>query len=163
ARLQCEAAASLVATGNQRGIEYLRQALGVLDPETNPLESANTLSIEGRFHHLAGRHHKALELLLRAVDLVEPTASGGKVSTFAAPMISQIYSFTAGAHQHFGLFADADRWAQRSLDFGIRHNVLFAQAAGHEFMGEDAVHTGNFELGLKYAERELEIANRMQS
>jgi tetratricopeptide (TPR) repeat protein len=163
ARLQCEAAASLVATGNQRGIEYLRQALEVLDPETNPLETANALSIEGRFHHLAGRHKKALELLLRAVDLVEPTASGEKVSTFAAPMISQIYSFTAGAHQHFGLFADADRWAQRSLDFGIRHNVLFAQAAGHEFMGEDAVHTGNFELGLKYAERELEIANRMQS
>ena len=163
ARLQCEAAASLVATGNQRGIEYLRQALEVLDPETNPLETANALSIEGRFHHLAGRHKGALELLLRAVDLVEPTASGNSVSSFAAPIISQIYSFTAGAHQHFGLFADADRWATRSVDFGLRHNVLFAQAIGNEFIGEDAVHTGNFERGLKSAERELEIANRMQS
>lgn len=163
ARLQCEAAASLAATGNQRGVEYLKEALEVLDPETSPLETANALSIAGRFHHLAGRHKKALELLLRAVDLVEPTASGDKVSSFAAPIISQIYSFTAGAHQHFGLFADADRWATRSVDFGLRHNVLFAQAVGHEFIGEDAVHIGNFERGLQAAERELEIANRMQS
>jgi predicted ATPase len=163
ARLQCEAAASLVATGNQRGIEYVKQALEVLDPEKNPLETANALSIEGRFHHLAGRHKKALELLLRAVDLVEPAAASEKVSSFAAPMISQIYSFTDCAHQHFGLFADADRWAKRSLDFGLRHNVLFAQATGYEFMGEDAVHSGNFEYGLECAEHELEIANRMQS
>src|SRR5262245_3645419 len=163
ARLQSQAAASLVALGDQRGVEYVEQALEVLDPEKNPLETANALSIAGRFHHLNGRHKKALELLLQAVDLVEPTAASDKVSTFAAPMISQIYSFTAGAHQHFGLFADADRWAQRSLDFGLRHNILFAQAAGYEFIGEDAVHTGNFELGLKTAERELEIANRMQS
>jgi tetratricopeptide (TPR) repeat protein len=32
ARLQCEAAGSLVTTGNQRGVEYLREALQVLDP-----------------------------------------------------------------------------------------------------------------------------------
>jgi tetratricopeptide (TPR) repeat protein/tRNA A37 threonylcarbamoyladenosine biosynthesis protein TsaE len=163
ARLQLQAAASLVATGNQRGVEYVRQALEVLDPQLNPLETANALSIEGRFHHLAGRHRKALELLLRAVDLVEPTAAGETVSSFAAPMISQIYAFTAGAHQHFGLFADADRWAQHSLEFGKRHEILFAQAAGHEFAGEDAVHAGNFEFGLECAAKELEIANRMQS
>jgi tetratricopeptide (TPR) repeat protein len=163
ARLQCEAAASLVATGNQRGVEYVKQALEVLDPEVNPLETANALSIEGRFHHLAGRHKKALELLLRAINLVEPAAASEMVSSFAAPMISQIYAFTAGAYQHFGLFADADRWAQRSLEFGIRHNILFAQAAGHEFSGEDAVHSGNFEFGLECAEKEFEIAARMES
>ena len=163
ARLQCEAASSLVATGNQRGLEYLNEALEVLNPETNPLETANALAIEGRFHHLAGRHKQSLELLLRAVDIVEPTASGDHVDSFAAPIISQIYSFTAGAHQHFGLFADADRWSERSIDFGIRHNILLAQAGGHEFIGEDAVHSGNYEWGLECAKKELEIANRMQS
>ena len=70
ARLQCQAASSLVATGDQRGIEYIGEALRNLDPEKNPLETANALSIEGRFHHLAGRHKKAIELLLRAADLV---------------------------------------------------------------------------------------------
>ena len=163
ARLQCQAAASLVVTGDQRGVEYVREALEVLDPELNPLETANALSIEGRFHHLAGRHRKARELLLRSVELIEPTAKGDSVSSFAAPMMSQIYAFTAGAHQHYGLFADADCWAQRSIEFGNRHQILFAQAIGHEFCGEDAVHAGNYEYGLKCAEKEFEIADRMQS
>ena len=56
ARLQAEAASSLVVTGNPRGIEYLHEALKVLDPVKNPLETANVLSNEARFHHLAGRH-----------------------------------------------------------------------------------------------------------
>ncbi|HJX88907.1 MAG TPA: protein kinase [Pyrinomonadaceae bacterium] len=163
ARLQCEAAASLVTTGDQRGVEYLRQALEVLDAVANPLETANALSIEGRFHHLAGRHKKALELLLRASELVEPTANGDKVTSFAAPIISQIYAYTAGANQHYGLYNDADSWAQRALDFGLRHNILFAQAAGYEFHGEDAVHKGEFEKGLEWAEKEFEIAAKLES
>lgn len=163
ARLQCEAASSLVATGDQRGIAYVTQALEVLDPQISPLETANALSIEGRFHHLAGRHRKARELLLRAVELIEPTARGEKVSSFAAPMMSQIYAFTAGANQHFGLFADADGWARTSIEFGKRHSILFAQAIGHEFCGEDAVHAGDYEFGLECAVKEMEIADRMQS
>lgn len=162
-RLQCQAAASLVVSGDPRGSEYLREALQVLDPVANPLETANALSTEARFHHLAGRHKKAIELLLRAGELVEPTAQGNSVSTFAAPMISQIYAFTAGAYQHYGLYNEADRWARRAIEFGTRHNILFAQAAGHEFLGEDAVHTGNYEFGLKCAEREMEIADRLHS
>jgi tetratricopeptide (TPR) repeat protein len=163
ARLQCEAAASLVANGEPRGIEYIRQALEVLDPVANPLETANALSIEGRFHHLAGRHEKALELLLRAAELVEPTASGNEVSSFAAPMISQIYAYLAGANQHLGLYDDADKWAGCALSFGEKHNILFAQAVGLEFSGEDAVHKGDYEKGLEYAVREFAVAAKLQS
>jgi len=163
ARLQCEAAASLVTTGDQRGVEYLREALKVLDPVANPLETANAISIEARFHHLAGRHKKARGLLLRASELVEPTANGDKISSFAAPMISQIYAYSAGANQHYGLYDEADSWAQRALDFGLRHNILFAQAAGYEFYGEDAVHKGEFEKGLEWAEKEFVIAAKLES
>ncbi|MFZ0063596.1 MAG: protein kinase [Pyrinomonadaceae bacterium] len=163
ARLQCQAASSLVATGDQRGIEYVREALRHLDPETNPLETANALSIEGRFHHLAGRHKKSIDLLLRAADLVAPTAEGDEVSSFAAPMISQVYAYNAGANQHYGRFADADVWARRAIEFGTRHNVPFAQAIGYEFLGEDAVHTGAYEAGLEYAALEREIAARLHS
>ena len=88
-RLQCEAAASLVTTGDPRGSEYLREALQVLDPVTNPLETANALSTEARFHHLAGRHKKAIELLLQAGELIAPVAESESISTFAAPMITQ--------------------------------------------------------------------------
>jgi tetratricopeptide (TPR) repeat protein len=162
-RLQCQAAASLVTTGDPRGIEYVRQALEVLDPETSPLETANALSTEARFHHLAGRHAKARELLLRAADLVAETAESESISTFAAPMIAQVYAYLAGVHQHLGLFEDADGWARHAIDFGVKHNVLFAQASGNEFLGEDAVHRGDYEASLKFAEREIEIAERLHS
>ena len=162
-RLQCQAAASLVTTGDPRGSEYLREALQVLDPVTKPLETANALSTEARFHHLAGRHKKAIELLLRAEELVAPTADGDSVSTFAAPMISQIYAYTAGGYQHYGLYDESNRWARRGIAFGERHNVLFAQAAGYEFLGENCVHTGNYATGLEHAQRELVIAERLHS
>jgi len=88
ARLQTEAATSLVATGDQRGIEYLHEALKFLDPVKEPVATANALSNEARFHHLAGRHRDAIELLTRAADLVAPTAAADEVSSFAAPIIS---------------------------------------------------------------------------
>jgi len=162
ARLQCEAGTSLVVTGDPRGSEYVREALQVLDPGTNPLETANALSIEARFHHLAGRHKKAIEILLRAVELIEPVAEG-EDAKLATPMISQMYAFTAGAYQHYGLYDEADHWARRSIAFGEKHNILVAQAIGYEYLGEDAVHIGNFEGGLEHAQREIEIADRLHS
>ena len=162
-RLQCQAAASLVTTGAPRGIDYVREALAVLNPETHPLETANALSTEARFHHLAGRHKQARELLLRAAELVQPTVESEAISSFAAPMMSQIYCYLAGTYQHSGLFDDADRWARHAVEFGIKHNVLFAQAAGTEFLGEDAVHKGNYEESLKFAQREIEIAAKLHS
>jgi tetratricopeptide (TPR) repeat protein len=163
ARLQCEAATSLVATGDQRGLEYLREALAVLDPVTSPLETANALSIEGRFHHLAGRHSLAIELLEKAAALVEPAANADSISTLGAPIISQIYGYTAGAFQHSGLFNDADRWARKAVAFGTAHDVLFAQALGLEFLGEDAANAGNHEEGIKYAQQEVAVAERLHS
>ena len=162
-RLQCQAASSLVTTGDTRGLEYLREALEVLDPVTNPIETANALATQARFHHLAGRHKKAIEILLRATELVAPTVDGDSVGSFAAPIISQIYAYMAGGYQHYGLYIEADRWARRAVDFGTRHEVLYAEAAGYEFLGENAIHSGDFKAGLKYAERETQLANRLHS
>lgn len=163
ARLQCEAAGSLVATGDLRGIDYIHEALKVLDPEKNPLETANALSIEGRFNHLAGRHRQAIELLKRAGDLVAPAAAAETVTTFAAPMISNVYAYLAGAYQHYGLFDHSNNWAQRAIEFGRRHRVDFAMAIGHEFLGENAIHCGEYAAGLEYAEREQAIVERLHS
>jgi tetratricopeptide (TPR) repeat protein len=163
ARLQCEAATSLVARGDKRGLEFLREALMVLDPVANPLETANALTTEARFHHLAGRHTKAIELLKKAAELVRPTAEGPTVDSFAAPIITQVYVWSAGAHQHCGLIADADEWAQCAIDFGTRHEVPFAKAVGYEYMGEDANHAGNYEAGLKWAELEHDLARKLHS
>ena len=163
ARLQVQAAASLVSNGDQRGLDYLREALTVLDPETNPLETANALSITARFHHLAGRHREAIELLERSAALVAPAAAAKEISTFVAPMIPQIYAFAAGAYQHLGLFDTADVWAKKAIEFGTAHNVLLAEASGYEFLGEDAIHKGEYQAGLEFAEREREICERLHS
>jgi tetratricopeptide (TPR) repeat protein len=162
-RLQSQAAASLVTTGDPRGSEYLREVLQVLDPVTNPLETANALSTEARFHHLAGRHKKAIELLMRAVELVSPIAESDHVSPFEATVISQIYPYTAGGYQHYGLYDESDHWARRAIAFGEKHNILFAQASGIEFLGENCIHKGTYKAGLEYAEREIEIANKLHS
>ena len=163
ARLQSEVANSLVATGDPRGLEYVRQALSVLDPQANPLETAHLMAIEGRFHHLAGHHEKAAELLSRAAELVEPEARAESISTFAAATIPAIFSWLAGAYQHLGLFYDADVWAQRALDFGNAQNILFSQALGNEFLGEHAFNRGDHEVALQCAMREREIAAKLHS
>jgi tetratricopeptide (TPR) repeat protein len=163
ARLQCEAASSLVTTGDKRGLDYVREALATLDPGTYPLETANALSIEGRFHHLAGMHHKAVELLEKAVELATPAVESATLTSFAASTITNIYAYLSGAHQHLGRFADADRWARRNLDFGNKYNVPLAQATGYEFLGEDACSSGDWKMGLEYAAREREIAAKLHS
>jgi hypothetical protein len=78
-------------------------------------------------------------------------------------MIVQVYAYLAGAYQHYGLYVEADHWARRNVEFGERHNTLFAQASGYEFLGENAVHKGEFQLGLEFAEREFEIADKLHS
>jgi len=163
ARLQTELAGSLVTTGDQRGINYLHEALKILDPEKEPLETANAISNEARFHHLAARHRQAIELLNRAAELVAPFAAADSVSTFAAPIISQVYTYLAGAYQHYGLYDDSNAWAQRAVDFGERHNISFAQAAGIEFLAENAIHTGHYALSVDNALRERAIAERIHS
>jgi predicted ATPase len=163
ARLQTEVAGSFVTIGDQRGMNYLHEALKVLDPEKDPLETANAIANEARFHHLAAGHRQAIELLNRAAELVEPFAAADSVSTFAAPIISQVYTYLAGAYQHYGLYDDSNAWAQRAIDFGERHNVSFAQAAGIEFLAENGMHTGNYAASLENALRERVIAERIHS
>ncbi|HZI49824.1 MAG TPA: hypothetical protein VFD75_18645, partial [Pyrinomonadaceae bacterium] len=163
ARLQTEVAGSFVTIGDQRGMNYLHEALKVLDPEKDPLETANAIANEARFHHLAAGHRQAIELLNRAAELVAPFAAADSVSTFAAPIISQVYTYLAGAYQHYGLYDDSNAWAQRAIDFGERHNVSFAQAAGLEFLAENAIHTGHYAASVDNALRERAIAERINS
>lgn len=161
-RIQCQAASSLVTTGNQRGLDYVHEALQVLDPETSPMETANALAIEGRFQHLAGRHHEAIALLEKAVALAEP-AFEKETNPFGAATISTTFGFLAGGHQHLGRFSDGNVWAWRSVEFGKTHGVPLAQALGYEFLGENSVNAGDWQKALEYASLEREIAARLHS
>jgi serine/threonine protein kinase len=162
ARIQCQAASSLVTTGNPRGLEYVREALLVLDPKTDALETANALATEGRYEHLAGRHHEAIALLERAVALATPEIEK-EITPFAAASISTMLGFLAGAHQHLGRFTDGNVWAWRAVEFGKQHEVPLAQALGYEFLGENCMNAGDWKQALEYAAHEREIVARLHS
>jgi tetratricopeptide (TPR) repeat protein len=163
ARILCLAASSLVARGDSRGLQYVQEALAVLDPVADPMATANAIAIEGRFHHLAGRHREAIEHLQRAEAIASPFADHVGVAGMDGSVLAQIYSWLAGAYQHLGLFEDGDVWARRVIEFGTEHGVPLAEAMGYEFLGEDAVPAGNWTSGLEYAAREREIAARLRS
>ncbi len=157
ASLQCLAAVSLVTLGDERGLAYVREALAVLDPASHPLETARALAIEARFHHLAGRHRRAIELLERAVPLVEPSP-GAELPAAQAATLSTVLAYLSGANQHLGRLVDANAWARRSLEHGTRHNVPLLEAMGYEFLGENSVTLGDWKQGLEYAARGREVA-----
>jgi serine/threonine protein kinase/tetratricopeptide (TPR) repeat protein len=163
ARLQCQAATSLVTVGDQRGLAYVREALTVLDPKNNPLETARALAIEGRFNHLAGHQEDAIELLKKAAQLVTAVPESETLTAFAVTTVSDIYAFLAGAYQHLGRFMDGNVWSWRAVEFGNKHNVPLAQAMGYEFLGENTVNLGDWQKALEYAAREREIAERLHS
>jgi len=162
ARIQCQAASSLVTNGDQRGLDYVHEALLVFDPETDPLETANALAIEGRFHHLAGQHHEAIELLERAVALANPAVEK-EITPFGVASLSTMFGFLAGAHQHLGRFADGNVWAWRAVEFGKKHEVLLAQALGYEFLGENTINVGDWQKALEFAFCERDIVTRLHS
>ena len=163
ARLQSLAASALVINGDPRGLDLLHDALMVLDPETHPIETASALVVEGRFHHLAGRHRTAIEFIERAAALAEPKSDETALSVFHASTLTTLYPYLAGALQHMGRFADSDRWAIRAIEFGKKHQVPFAEALGYEFFGENAVSTGEWEKGLEHAASERQVVARIHS
>jgi tetratricopeptide (TPR) repeat protein len=162
ARIQCQAASSLVTNGDQRGLDYVREALLVLDPLNDPLETANALAIEGRFFHLAGQHHEAIELLQRAVELATPAVEK-EITPFGVASLSTMLGFLAGAYQHLGRFWDGNVWAWRAVEYGKKHEVPLAQALGYEFLGENCMNAGDWEKALEYAACEREIVARLHS
>jgi tetratricopeptide (TPR) repeat protein len=163
ARLQLQAATSLVTLADQRGLDYVREALTVFDPKNNPGETARALAIEGRFNHLAGQHEEAIRLLKKAVELVDVVLEQETLTAFAAMTISDVYAFLAGAYQHLGRFADGNVWAWRGVEFGTRYNVPLAQALGYEFLGENCVNAGDWQQALEHAAREREVVARLHS
>ena len=147
ARLQSLAASALVANADPRGLVYIQQALELLDPKTEPFEVAYAMTVAGRFHHLAGRHRKAIELMEQAAALAAPAPDQTQIGSPQAAALIPTYAYLAGAHQHLGLFDDADRWARTVIAFGEKFGIPLAIAVGYEFLGEDAVSTGEWKEG----------------
>ncbi len=163
ARLQGLAASSFTTVGDPRAIEYADAALAVLDPDVHRVDYARALTEKARFHHLRGHHRKAIDGLREAAALLEPRSSDLPLTALHSSALTQCLGYIAGAYQNLGLFADADRWAAQVMDLGVAHNIPLAQAVGLEFLGENAISSGEWRSGLEYAELEWNIATRVHS
>jgi tetratricopeptide (TPR) repeat protein len=162
-RLLCRAGSSCVQTGDPLGLEYIREAHANFNADTDPADVAMALTIEARFHHLEGRHRRAIEMLERAASLLAKKPGASPQTTHEHARVTEVYSYLSGAHQHLGLFEDANRWARKAVSYGEEHGVLAAQASGYEFLGENSYGRGEWHKGLEYAAKERKIAERMRS
>jgi hypothetical protein len=129
----------------------------------DPVDVAHARVTEARFHHLAGRHRKAVEILEQAIALVAHAMEKERWSAVEATTILSGTSYLAGAYQHLGLYTESNHWARRSIEIGIARGIPIAEANGYEFLGENATLTGEWREGLGYAAREREIIARIHS
>jgi tetratricopeptide (TPR) repeat protein len=139
--------------GDERGLALLEEARQELNPKTQALPLANSLIGIGRHHHLHGHHQKALEAYQEAQKMADKLEDHRLQGT--------IYVMKAGAYQHLANFEESNKWAQASIDLGVKKNFPVAEAIGLEFMGENANATGRWQDSLDIGEREMQIARQI--
>ena len=69
----------------------------------------------------------------------------------------------AGTLQHLGRFDDSNNVARQCIAFGEAAQDIAAQAMGYEFLGENTINKGDWEKALGYAEKERELARKINS
>jgi tetratricopeptide (TPR) repeat protein len=141
--------------GDVRGPALLREAQKDLNPQTQLLELANNLAMQGRYLHYRGQHSQAIAFLQSALELAEP-ADLPEALVF-------IYSYLSGAYQHLGLIDQSMEWAQACVALGERENNPFATAVGYEFLAEDLYFLARWEEGIECALKDQEIGEQIGS
>lgn len=136
--------------GDPRGLPIVQAALEELDPERQRKELVHAQALLARYHHYAGQHRRALEVLERAYALAEPLDD--------ADLLTTVLSHLAGACQHLARYEDSMLWARRTVDLGERKNFPFAVCLGYEFMAENFANVGRWDDAIAFSDREYRLA-----
>jgi tetratricopeptide (TPR) repeat protein len=149
AALKSKIGSAYASVGDERGIEYLDEAVDELDPDSQANELALAVATTGRFHHYRGQHLRALTYLEQARALAEPLDD--------PVTMNSIYAYLAGAYQHLGRFEESMSWARQMIALGESRNYPPAVGLGYEFLAEDSIMTGLWRDTLKYAAEDRRI------
>jgi len=142
-----------VTTADPRGREHLERALVELDPASQKLELANATMALGRYEHLRGHHHAAMEVLERA---------RGMFGTDEDPdMMMMILSYLSGAYQHDAQYEKSIEFARQAIEIGERYERPAGVAGGWEFVAEDNFLLGRFAEASHAAELDRSIGQRV--
>ncbi len=153
--LKNKIATAYAQVGDERGYQLLQEAQQDLNPDTQLLELANNLSMQGRYLHYHGLHSKSITFLHQARELAEP-------ANLPLPL-TYIYAYLSGAYQHLALIDQSMQWARACVELGERENYPFATALGYEFLAEDLFFLARWEEGIACARKDQEIGERIGS
>jgi tetratricopeptide (TPR) repeat protein len=155
AALKTKIGAAYGHVGDERGLEFLRDAESELSPATQANELAHNLTSQGRYFHYQAQHSQAIAYFERARELAEPLDHD--------LTLRYIYAYLAGAYQHLARYDQSMSWASQCVAMGERKNSPVALAVGYEFMAEDANLIGKWGDALEYASRDREIGEKIGS
>lgn len=153
--LKNKIATAYAQVGDERGPALLREVQEELDPQTQLLELANNLSMQGRYLHYRGLHSQAIDFFQRARELAEP-------ANLTLPL-TYIYAYLSGAYQHLARMNESLEWARACLALGEREDIPFATALGYEFLAEGMYFLARWEEGIEFARKDHEIGERIGS
>lgn len=154
-KLKCKIGEAYVLIGDDRALVFVEEAKAALDKETQPVEFARVMMIEGRFHHYHGRSRDAATRLHKALEFAENSGD--------TTLLGWILGYLAGAYQHLTEFEESNRWAQRAIDFGKDVDSPGVEAIGHEFKMENAFMRGRWAECFEHADRHLILAEKSSS
>jgi eukaryotic-like serine/threonine-protein kinase len=155
AELKTKIGATYANIGDEQGLRELREALDVLNPQTQVAQRARALAMLGRYLHYRGESAQAITYLENARQLVEPLDD---VQT-----LTEIYAYLAGAYQWVGQRDVSDQWARQVITLGQSRNYPHAIALGYEFLAENAFNYGEWNKALTNAALDREIGEKIGS
>ncbi len=137
-------------SGDPRGLPILQAALKELDPERQRAELVHAQALRARYHHYAGEHSRALEVLKEAYAMAE--------SLDDVDLLTTVLSHLAGACQHLARHEESMNWARLAVELGERKNFPFAVLEGYEFMAENLANVGRWDEAIAFSDREYRLA-----
>jgi eukaryotic-like serine/threonine-protein kinase len=153
ARLKNNIGTAYAQVGDERGLTYLREAMQVLDPQTQALELARAYALIGRYHHYRAEWELAISHLEKARQLAEPAND--------PDILSEIYVYLTGVYQQMDELPASFAWARKNVELGQRFDYLRALAYGYEGLAEDSYLEGKWRDAVYYAELDLQIAEKI--
>ncbi|HVN55792.1 MAG TPA: AAA family ATPase [Anaerolineaceae bacterium] len=152
AAIKARAGREYAAIGDERGIQFIEEALQELDVNTQANEVALATAMLGRYFHYRAIHTRAIEYLEKALALAEPLDD--------PEILLFIYAYMAGANQHLTHYQISNEWARKNIAMGERKQAPQSVAIGYEFLAENAIAVGEWKDAIQYADRDREIGEK---
>ncbi|MFN2197917.1 MAG: ATP-binding protein [Anaerolineales bacterium] len=138
--------------GDPRGQPMLEAALKMIDAENQPELWTKSLVALGRFLHYQAHYSQALAYYEQALPGVEASEDHW--------MVTRLYGYIAGCHQHLTNFPTSNAWAYKTVTYAQEHAYPYGEAIGYEFLAENLSMQGRWDEAIEAALLDAEIGHQ---